>query len=128
MSDKAKKIILIVEDEHPLSEAISEYLEHAGYVAKTAFSGMEALKVLGTLTPDLILLDIVLPEMNGVTFLKTIQQGSPAPFKNIPVIVFSNLVGEKAWIEEMGLHVADYLVKANSSLAEVAARVKKILE
>ncbi|MBI2075400.1 MAG: response regulator [Candidatus Harrisonbacteria bacterium] len=89
---------------------------------------MEALKVLGTLTPDLILLDIVLPEMNGVTFLKTIQQGSPAPFKNIPVIVFSNLVGEKAWIEEMGLHVADYLVKANSSLAEVAARVKKILE
>lgn len=126
MEQKSGKVILIVEDEKPIAEAIAEYLTDAGYEVRSAYNGNEALKLIAVAKPDLILLDIVLPELNGVTFLKTIQKEG-SPFKNTPVIVFSNLVGEKAWIEQMGLHIVDYLVKANSSLADVAAEVKRIL-
>ncbi|MDO8584752.1 MAG: response regulator [bacterium] len=123
---KNKKIVLVVEDEKPLAEAIGEYLGGVGYDVKNAYNGNEALKMLQTMTPDVVLLDIVLPEMNGVAVLKAMQDES-SPARNVPVIVFSNLVGEKAWIEQMGLRVVDYLVKANSSLAEVAAKVKQVL-
>ncbi len=125
-SETMKKIIFVVEDEKPLAEAIAEYLGSMGYDVKNAYNGNEALKMLQTIKPDLMLLDIVLPEMNGIAVLKAMQaEGSP--LKNIPVVVFSNLVGEKAWIEQMGLRVVDYLVKANSSLAEVAAKVQRVL-
>lgn len=121
-----KKVIFVIEDEKPLAEAIAEYLGSIGYDVKNAYNGNEAMRTLSSVKPDLILLDIVLPEMNGIAVLKVIQSETSS-FKNVPVIVFSNLVGEKAWIEQMGLHVADYLVKANSSLADVAAKVKQVL-
>lgn len=121
-----RKVVFVIEDEKPLAEAIAEYLGGMGYDVKNAYNGSEAIKMLSTAKPDLILLDIVLPEVNGITVLKTIQAEHSA-LKTVPVIVFSNLVGEKAWIEQMGLRVADYLVKANSSLADVAAKVKRVL-
>lgn len=126
-SETTKKIILVVEDEKPLAEAIAEYLGSIGYDVRNAYNGNEALKMLQTTTPDLVLLDIVLPEMNGIAILKAMQAESSSA-KNVPVIVFSNLVGEKSWIEQMGLRVVDYLVKANSSLAEVAVKVKRVLD
>lgn len=121
-----KKVIFVIEDEHPLADAIAEYLGSIGYDVKNAYNGNEAIKMLPAVKPDLILLDIVLPEMNGIAALKAIQ-AQTSSFKHIPVIVFSNLVGEKAWIEQMGLRIADYLVKANSSLADVAAKVRHTL-
>lgn len=121
-----KKVVFIIEDEKPLAEAISEYLGSIGYDVKNAYNGNEAIKLLPAVKPDIVLLDIVLPEVNGIAVLKAIRADASA-FKNIPVVVFSNLVGEKAWIEQMGLKVSDYLVKANSSLADVAAKVKQIL-
>lgn len=120
------KTICIIEDEKPLVEAISQYLEASGYRVISALNGKKAKELLSKERPDLILLDIVLPEMNGIDFLKEMQK-SDSQIKDIPVIVFSNLVGEKSWIEQMGLHVVDYMVKANSSLAEVGERIKKFL-
>lgn len=125
-SFETKKVIFVIEDEHSLADAIAEYLRSTGYEVKNAYNGSEALKMLESVKPDLILLDIVLPEMNGVAVLKAIQ-AETSRFKRIPIIVFSNLVGEKAWIEQMGLRVVDYLVKANNSLVDVAAKVKQAL-
>lgn len=121
-----KKVVFVVEDEKPLAEAIAEYLGSMGYEVKNAYNGNEAIKMLPAAKPDIILLDIVLPEVNGIAVLKAVRAETSA-FKNTPVVVFSNLMGEKAWIEQMGLTVSDYLVKANSSLADVAAKVKQIL-
>lgn len=125
-ASSGKKVVFVVEDEKPLAEAIAEYLGGMGYEVKNAYNGNEAIKLLPEVKPDIILLDIVLPEVNGIAVLKAIRAETSA-VKNTPVVVFSNLVGEKAWIEQMGLMVSDYLVKANSSLADVAAKVKQIL-
>lgn len=122
-----KKKVLIIEDEKPLVDALTEFLTGEGYEVHVAYNGTEALKVLPNIMPDVILLDIVLPEINGITFLKSIQtDGSKC--KDIPVIIFSNLVGEKTWIEQMGLRVNDYLVKANSSLSDLGDKLKTLFK
>lgn len=121
----AKKIF-IVEDEKPLVDALSEFLKEAGYEIYTAETGGDAKKKIGNINPDLILLDIVMPDMDGVTFLKEIRK-EDSPFKNTSVIIFTNLVGEKKWIEQMGLSITDYIVKANSSLADLSEKIKQIL-
>ncbi len=120
------KKIFIVEDEKPLVEALSEFLKELGYEIYYAGSGGEAKKKIEGIQPDLILLDIVMPDMDGITFLKGIRK-EDSPFKNTPVIIFTNLVGEKRWIEQMGLPITDYIVKANSSLADLSEKIKQIL-
>lgn len=121
------KTVFIVEDEKPLVEALSEYLKSEGYVVEAAYNGNEALKKIDKVKPDVILLDIILPEVNGIAFLKEIQKPE-SPHKDVPVIVFSNLVGEKKWIADMNLRIADYMIKANSSLTDLGVKLKTILK
>lgn len=121
----AKKI-LIVEDEKPLVDAIQEALVREGFEVSVATNGSEALKVLKNQIPDLILLDIVMPDVDGITLLKEIRKPG-SPNHATKVLIFTNLVGEKQWINQMGLEIEDYIVKANSSLADLVERLKKIL-
>ena len=118
----AKKIF-IIEDEKSLVGALTEFLTHEGYVVSAAITGDDALKKIDAVLPDLILLDIVMPDMDGITFLKHIRKDGSA-FKDTPVIIFTNLAGEKKWIEDMDLPISDYVVKANSSLNDLKAKIK----
>ncbi len=88
------KIILIVEDEQPLVEAMSEYLTTEGYKVEVALNGNMALEKTSQVKPDLILLDIVMPGLDGISYLKKIR-AEDSTAKNTPVIIFTNLVGEK---------------------------------
>lgn len=122
--DKIKKIF-IIEDEKPLSEALVTRLKNVGFETETAFDGAEALEKLKTLTPDVILLDIILPKMDGFAVLEKIKED--IKIKDIPVIVLSNL-GQDADIKralEMG--AVDYFVKTQHSLAEIVALIKTYL-
>ncbi len=119
------KKILIVEDEKPLVEAIMESLQSNGYEVRVAYNGSEAVKVLADYRPDLILLDIVMPDMDGISLLKQIRKND-SPNKSVKVIIFTNLAGEKKWINDMGLEIEDYIVKANSSLADLVAKLHKV--
>jgi DNA-binding response OmpR family regulator len=120
------KKILIVEDEKPLVDAIQESLVGQGFDVKVAENGSGALKALQEYTPDLIILDIVMPDMDGITFLKSIRKPDSLNL-HTKVLIFTNLVGEKQWINQMGLEIEDYVVKANSSLADLIERLKNIL-
>ena len=120
------KTILIVEDEQPLVEAMSEYLTTEGYRVEVALNGNMAVEKTAQVKPDLILLDIVMPGLDGISYLKKIRAEDSAA-KDTPVIIFTNLVGEKKWIEDMGLKITDYVVKSNSSLKDLGERLKKIL-
>lgn len=93
-----------------------------------AYNGDEAIKKLPVAKPDLILLDIVLPEVDGLSFLKTIRQPG-GEFARVPVIVLTNLPdtdGIKS-LAAMKLKVGDYIVKTDYSLEKLDRKIKEVL-
>lgn len=114
--------ILIIEDETLMASALKKKLESAGFEPLWASDGSEGLKVALDKHPDLILLDIVLPTMDGMTVLSKLREDSWG--KNVPVIILSNL-SRAATIEkgkEKGVNT--YLVKTDWKLSEVVQKVK----
>ena len=110
MVKKTPKSILVVEDDTALSEAYRLVLEHAGYPTRTAMSGVEALKAIEEDEPDIILLDIRMPVMDGIAFLKEYQPTSrPNPAS---VIVFSNYDMQQEVDEVYQLGAERYVLKA----------------
>ena len=121
-----KKRIFIVEDEKSLVETMSEFLKDRGYSVEVAYNGKEALEKLPLVKPDLILLDVIMPEMSGVDFLKNIQKEG-SEFVNLPVLVLSNLQGDEQNFQKMNLKIKGYFVKANSTLEELHGKIKAVL-
>src|SRR3989344_1314263 len=121
-----KTTIFVIEDEEILVNTLREFLTSKGYLVEIARNGAEALKMLPSVRPDLILLDIVLPEVNGVTFLKEIQKDG-SEFKDNLVLVLTNLPGDLDSFKAMGVNADGYFVKANTKLEELEKAIKAIL-
>src|SRR3989344_8117364 len=123
---ETKKTILIIEDESVLCKTLKEKFVSEGFAALTAEDGEEGLKLALEKRPDLILLDILLPKMDGMTMLKKLREENDWG-KNAKVILLTN-VDSPDMIAE-GLKVGfdesyDYLVKTNWTLDEVVKKVK----
>lgn len=116
------KSIVIIEDEETLLRMLSEKLSREGFKVWKALNGEEGLHMIQTKHPDIILLDIIMPRMDGMTMLKTLRQSEWG--KDIPVIILSNLSDDKRVAESMEHGVYDYLIKTDWSLEEVAKKVK----
>lgn len=121
----AKKI-LIVEDDSFLQGLASTKLEKEGFTVSAASNGDEATKVLNSDMPDMVLLDLILPGVDGFGILKGIRE-NPNTAK-IPVIVFSNLSEDADVKHAKDLGATDYMVKSNFTLDELADRIKEILK
>ena len=120
------KTIFFVEDEKALVKTLSEFLRAKGYRVEVAYNGLEALRSLPTVKPDLILLDIILPEMSGIDFLKEVQKEG-AEYAAVPVLVLSNLQGDEGSFEKLGLKIEGYFVKANTRLEELCVKIEEVL-
>lgn len=122
MSD-SKKRILIVEDEKPMAKVLKMKLEHSGFEAETAGDGKEAMGFVEAGPFDLILLDLVMPNMDGFSFLTSLRK------RNIqtPVIVSSNLSQAEDVSRAKELGAVDYFVKSDISITEVVERITRIL-
>ena len=111
------KKVLVIEDELNLCKSIEEILSAEGYTVVTASDGEEGLRLAVSETPDLVLLDLILPKKDGFSVLKELRENEAT--SKIPVIVLSNL-GE---MEDVGrvleLGANRYLVKTDYKLAEV---------
>ena len=118
----AKKI-LIVEDELPLSKALTLKLGNQGFTTEAAYDGEEALEKLSKGKYDLVLLDLVMPKKDGFELLKDLKD------KNIkvPVIVVSNLGQEEDINKTKDYGVKGYLIKANSTLEDIVLAINKFL-
>lgn len=119
------KKILIIEDDPFLSEMYAAKLSQENFQAELAVDGKEGLKKIQSCKPDLILLDIVLPKMDGFEILKKLKQDPK--LKKIPVVLLTNL-GQKNEVEKgLALGADEYIIKAHFTPTAVVAKVKEIL-
>ncbi len=124
MAEANNLSILIVEDEVLLQEAYATVLKHEGYKILTASDGQKALEVLEKNKPDLILLDLRMPKMDGLTFLSELKKQGKKGYK---IIVFSNYDVQKDIDASFDLGATHYVLKAYASPKELARIVKNSL-
>jgi len=119
------KIILFIEDEPALQKTFGDILKQEGYEMISALDGEEGLRKVKEKKPDLILLDLILPKVNGFDILKQLKADPET--EDIPIIVLTNLEGTGDIEKALELGATTYLVKASYSLEEVVEKVKKVL-
>lgn len=117
--------ILIVEDEDLIRDTYARRLEHEGYRVTQAASGREALQSARQLPPQLILLDVMLPDLSGLEVLKSLR--ADRRFLTVPVVLFTNLSQHMDKHQAARLGATDYLVKSEVAPADVVARVRELL-
>jgi len=120
-----KKKILIIEDDSVLQKALTEFLTAEGFETVSALDGEEGVKIGKEKKPDLVLLDIVLPKMDGYEVLKTMKADEGT--KNIPIILLTNLGSVNDVEKALGLGATTYLIKADYKLEEVTKKIKEVL-
>jgi CheY-like chemotaxis protein len=117
--------ILLAEDDRFLSRAAAVMLRRRGHTVVTANDGVEALAAVRSSRPDMVLLDLIMPRMQGFEVLRALK-GDPATCA-IPVVVMSNLSQSQDRERTLAAGASEYLVKANLSLDELASAVDRTL-
>lgn len=119
------KLILIVEDEAQLAEILSDALKKANLKTIIAKDGEQGLKLALNKSPDLILLDLMLPKKSGIEVLKSLRHQEKG--KSIPVIVLTNLTDPATINEALQNGVANFLVKSNWDIDALVIEIKSAL-
>ncbi len=120
------QLILIAEDDQFLLAAYKHQLEPEGYQLEIAKDGEEALHKLSTISPQLIILDLVMPKKSGMEVLRKIRTDEKT--KGIPVIVATNISNSADKDECEKLGAVTYTIKTDVSMQQLSALVKKTLE
>ena len=118
--------ILVVEDEEILRTALGEELKQEGFTVVDAKDGIEGLEKASSENPDLILLDLVMPRLDGIATLRQLKENTGT--QNIPVVILTNLSDYDKVSDALSLGAMDYLVKANYRLEELVTKIKAVLE
>lgn len=119
---QTSRTVLIVEDEPSLSEALKDKFTREGFHTLVARNGEEGLKMAEEKIPSIILLDIVMPKMDGVTMFKKLKENQDTA--NIPVIFLTNLSNAEQIAEELGDRNYQYLVKSDWDMKDVVGKVR----
>lgn len=122
----APRRLLLVEDDAFLAGMYVTKLTMEGFQAELATDGKSGLEKASSLKPDLILLDVLLPKMNGFDVLKALKS-DPAT-KDIPVILLTNLGQKSDVVKGLDLGAVDYLIKAHFMPSEVVTKIKEVLQ
>lgn len=124
---KHKKIsVLVVEDDKNIAIAYEMKFARVGFNAKIANSGRAAFEALKSFSPDVIVLDLIMPVIDGFEVLRQLK--NHPHHKKIPVIVASNLGGETDINEAYDLGAAEYIVKTKSTLEDLVSKVNQLAE
>lgn len=117
--------VLVVEDDKFLGMAYKVTMEKAGFEFKIATDGEEAIEVLKTWVPDIILLDLIMPRKDGFATLEDIKKDDR--LHRIPVIVTSNLGQKEDFDRALAMGAKGFIIKSNSSPDEIVARIHSII-
>ena len=119
------KKILIVDDDKTFQKTIRDTLKPLGYALVEAYDGEEGLKEVKKEKPDLILLDVVMPRLGGMEFLKILNQNKNQ--SQIPVLITSNFSGANMIEEGMKFGIRGYIVKSEESLKTIVNNIELII-
>ncbi|MDD4287051.1 MAG: response regulator [Candidatus Peribacteraceae bacterium] len=117
------KHILIVEDERPLAHALELKFRHEGFDTRICLDGEEALKEMTEGKYDVILLDLIMPRMDGFTFLQEMKNRG----MKTPTVVLSNLGQDEDRTRAQSLGAVGYYVKSNTPIMEIIKQVQSLL-
>lgn len=117
--------VLLVEDDEMLHGMYTQKFKNQGYEVVSAYNGADGIKLAETEHPDVILLDVIMPKMDGFVALKKIRKGDTTA--KIPVILLTNLGQEEDVRKGRELGADDYFIKANHTPQEVVDKVKALL-
>ena len=118
--------ILVVEDDKFLANAYKVKLTKAGFLVQNAYDGEEAIKLLESFVPHIILLDLVMPKKDGFATLTEIKAHNK--WKAYPVIISSNLGQKEDLDRALKLGAADYIVKADTSLENIVTKIRSLIK
>jgi len=123
---RKRPLILLVEDDRLMADMYRFQLEREGYQVEVAFDGKQGLNAIRASRPDLVLLDVRLPIMEGFDVLEHLQT-DPQEVQRIPVVILSNY-GDASMIRRgLELGARDYLVKSATPPTLLAAKIKNLL-
>lgn len=117
--------IMIVEDYQILREVISKKFSQEGFKVFAACNGQEALSNLESFEPDVILLDIIMPGLNGFEVLKKIRDNSDPKISKTVVMMLSNLGDEDDVQKAMRIGADDYMIKSDFTISEIIEKIKR---
>src|SRR5689334_6208663 len=122
-----KKVkLLLVEDEKMLADMYTTKFVMEGFEAEKAYDGAAGVALAKTFLPDIILLDVIMPKLDGFGALKMLK--ADATTKDIPVVLLTNLGQDEDIKKGRQLGAVDYFVKANHTPAEVVAKAREVLK
>lgn len=121
-----KKTILIVEDDTMISAMYQTKLSAEGFEVLVADNGADGLKLAADNKPDLILLDVIMPQMDGFAVLSELKENVKT--KKIPVVLLTNLSTEEDQQKGKELGAEEYIVKSSLTPDQVSERVQKLLK
>ena len=113
-----------MEDEAPIARALALKLHHSGFQAVIAADGEQAFDILQRDSFGLIVLDLVMPKLDGFAMLETLHERD----NKTPILVWSNLGQRQDMARARTLGASDYLVKSQTPLVDVVARIKQLIE
>lgn len=118
--------VLVVEDTELLRRMYADRLTMDGFRVLVAADGLEALSILRTETPDLVLLDLIMPKMSGLEVLERVQNDSR--LRTVPVLILSNLGQDEDIRRCIEMGACDYLIKNDARPADISAKITSILK
>jgi len=119
--------IIVAEDDMAMAEIVSHKLTAAGFEIRHAENGIKALEMFNKEVPDLMLLDLMMPEMDGFQVLGQIRNDPNKKLASTPIIVLSNLWSNEDILKTQALKVDGYMVKAYFTPDEILAKIKEVL-
>ena len=119
------KKILVVDDDQFFSKTLETSLKSGEYEIVLAEDGEKGLEQLKKDVPDLIIVDIMMPKMDGISFLKKVKESGDYP--NVPILVSSNLSSVKKISDVMALGAVGYVVKSDESLPAIIQDIERII-
>ncbi len=125
MAEDKKTTILLAEDDHFVSDIYKRKLASDGYEVLFAEDGREALKILEENIPDLVLLDIMMPFVDGMEVLQKMKEDER--WKSVPVVMLTNLAEKDNIEKSIAMGANGYVIKAHFTPSEVVQKIKTVL-
>ena len=122
MPNDGKKKVLIIEDERPLAHALELKLSHSGFSVKNTNNGADAMAAIASDKFDIVLLDLILPEIDGFTLIKQIREKDTS----VRIVILSNLGQPEDKDRVAPYNVTAYYVKSNTPLAAVVESIQTL--